>query len=443
MLVKEVKVAAVEKNSLADRAGIQPGDILLSINEMSFTDILEYRFLCNDESVIIEVQKPDGEIKVQEIQNDFQDLGISFETPLIDTARCCQNKCVFCFIDQLAPHMRSSLYFKDDDTRLSLLHGNFVTLTNLSDDEIDNIIFMHLSPIYISVHTTNGELRKKMLHNKRADNLLPRMQKLSDNGIIMRTQIVLCPGLNDGDELEKTLEDLATIQGVENISIVPVGLSKYREGLYPLQPITKEIANQVIDLVLQKQQKFLKMRGERLCHASDEFFIQADRDFPTLQEYGNGVNLEDGVGLVETMIENVNRVVSDMPVIEKRRHVTLISGVSAYPIVQKLCQSICDKCRYLQTDVVAIVNDFFGHGITVTGLLTGQDIIAQLQGRSLGEELLISGAMLQYGEEIFLDDMTCTDVSKALGIPVRVIYEGYNGEPFVEGIIGEPLKNKE
>ncbi len=442
-LVRKVKIAKVESNSLADQAGISAGDVILSINEMSFTDILEYRFLCNDESVLVEVEKPDGDIVVYEIENDYQDLGIEFETPLIDKARRCQNKCVFCFIDQLAPNMRPSLYFKDDDTRLSLLHGNFVTLTNLSDEEIDNIIFMHLSPIYISVHTTNGELRKRMLHNKRADNLLPRMQKLSDNGIVMRTQIVLCPGLNDGKELAKTLMDLSKIEGVENVSVVPVGLSKYREGLYPLKPVDQTVAREVISIIREKQQLFLKTRGDRLCHASDEFYIQAHLPFPTVEEYGNGVNLEDGVGLVETMTENVQRVLSYMPSMQKKRRVTVVSGVSAYEIVKKMCEDIMAKCEGLSVYTAKIVNDFFGHGITVTGLLTGQDIVAQLKGKDLGEELLLSGAMLKHGETVFLDDMSCQDIEKELQVPVRVVYEGYNGEPFVEALLGTSLEKKE
>ena len=437
--MKEIVVNKVEKGSFADSAGIEKGDILLSINEMSFGDILEYRFLCNDESVLVEFEKPTGEVLVTEIVNDYADLGISFSTPLIDDARRCQNKCVFCFIDQLAPDMREPLYFKDDDTRLSLLHGNFVTLTNLSDEEIDNIIFMHLSPIYISVHTTNGELRKTMLCNKRADNLLSRMKKLSDNGIKMRTQIVLCPGLNDGEELSRTLDDLAKIPMVENVSVVPVGLSKFREGLYPLEPVTVDVARDVLMIISQKQEQFLKMRREKLCHASDEFFIKADLPFPSVADYENGVNLEDGVGLVSTMTENVQRVIKSAGPIKTEREVSLVSGVDAYPIVKNLCRALEKKCEGLNVHVYPIVNDFFGHGITVTGLLTGQDLIAQLRGKKLGEELLLSSAMLKYGEKIFLDDVTCEDVARELGVHIRIIYEGYLGEPFVEAILNRPM----
>jgi len=437
--VKEIVVNEVEKGSFADKAGIQKGDILLSINEMSFSDILEYRFLCNDESVLVEFKKPTGEVIVTEVFNDYADLGISFSTPLIDDARRCQNKCVFCFIDQLAPNMREPLYFKDDDTRLSLLHGNFVTLTNLSDEEIDNIIFMHLSPIYISVHTTNGELRKKMLCNKRADNLLPRMKKLSDSGIKMRTQIVLCPGLNDGEELKTTLDDLAKIPMVENVSVVPVGLSKYREGLYPLKPVTEDVAKDVLNIVSQRQAEFLKQREEKLCHASDEFYIKANMPFPSVTDYGNGVNLEDGVGLVSTMTENVQRVIASLDSIKTKREVSLVSGVDAYPIVESLCHELEENCEGLTVHVYPIVNDFFGHGITVTGLLTGQDLIHQLRGKKLGEEILISSAMLKYGEKVFLDDVTCEDVARELGVNIHIIYEGYLGEPFVEAILNRPM----
>ncbi len=441
--MKKIIAAKILEGSLAERAGICPGDAIVSINEMSFGDILEYKFLINDEAVLIELKKPDGEGYVVEIENHYQDLGIEFENPLIDEPRHCNNKCIFCFIDQLPKGLRETLYFKDDDTRLSLLHGNFVTLTNMSDAEIDNIIYMHLSPIYISVHTTNPDLRRQMLHNARAGNLLPRMKKLSDSGIIMRTQLVLCPGINDGAELERTLDDLAGLSGVENISLVPVGLTKHRNGLYPLRAYTRAEAQGVIELCRRKQEEFLRIRGEKLCHASDEFYLLAGWETPSVESYGDGVNLEDGVGLLSVMREGFFETLAQLPPMQKKRSVSIATGVDAYPSIAEYARRLMERCEGLSVCVYPIQNDFFGHGITVTGLLTGGDIIAQLQGKPLGDELLLASCMFRHGESVFLDDKTADDAERALGVKVRIVYDGQFGKPFIEAVLDMSIADKE
>lgn len=441
--MKKIIAAKIQKGSLADEAGICPGDAILSINEMSFSDILEYKYLINDETVLVELETPEGEGYIVEIENNYRDLGIEFENPLIDEPHHCQNKCMFCFIDQLPKGMRETLYFKDDDTRLSLLHGNFVTLTNMSDAEIDNIIYMHLSPIYISVHTTNPDLRRKMLHNRHAGNLLPRMKKLSDSGIRMRTQLVLCPGINDGAELQKTLDDLGKLPGVENISLVPVGLTKYREGLTPLRPYTREEARAVIELCARKQEEFMHLRREKLCHASDEFYLLAEWDTPTVESYGGGVNLEDGVGLLSVMREGFYETLVKLPLMQKQRSVSIATGVDAYPSIAGYAKKLMEQCEGLTVFVYPIVNDFFGHGITVTGLLTGGDIIEQLRGKPLGDELLLASCMLRHGEKVFLDDKTTDDVERALTVPVRIVYDGQFGKPFIEAVLDLDLTDKE
>ena len=441
--MKKIIAAKIKEGSLAEEAGICPGDAIVSINEMSFSDILEYKYLINDETVLIELETPEGDGYAVEIENNYQDLGIEFENPLIDEARHCNNKCMFCFIDQLPGGMRETLYFKDDDTRLSLLHGNFVTLTNMSEAEIDNIIFMHLSPIYISVHTTNPELRQKMLHNRHAGNLLPRMKKLSDSGIRMRTQLVLCPGINDGEELKRTLDDLGKLEGVENISLVPVGLTKYRDGLAPLRAYSKEEAQAVIRLCSRKQEEFLHARGEKLCHASDEFYLLAEWDTPSVDSYGNGINLEDGVGLLSVMREGFYDALAMLPPMKKRRSISIATGVDAYPSIAEYAQKLMERCEGLTVFVYPVVNDFFGHGITVTGLLTGGDIIAQLQGKPLGDELLLASCMLRHGENVFLDDKTTDSVEQALSVPVRIVYDGQYGTPFIEAVLDINLTQKE
>ena len=404
-------VASVEAGSIAEELEITPGDILLEINGNKIEDIFDYQFYTQDEYIEVLVRKPNGEEWELEIEKGYdEDLGISFENGLMDDYRSCHNKCIFCFIDQMPKGMRETLYFKDDDSRLSFLQGNYVTLTNMSEDDISRIIRYHLSPINVSFQTTNPELRCKMLNNRFAGEALEKAWRLADAGITMNGQIVLCKGVNDGKELERSINDLAKYAPtIESVSIVPVGLSKYREGLYELEPFTKEDAIEVIAMVEKYQQEIYERTGLHFIHASDEWYILAGQEMPEEERYDGYLQLENGVGmlrLLQNEFEEAMQEDMEKGRTPKKARLSLATGRLAYPYVQKFCNRMMEVYPQLELMVYPIRNDFFGEMITVSGLLTGQDIKAQLMGQDLGERLLLPQNVLKSAEPVFLDDYT-------------------------------------
>lgn len=428
-------IGAVAEGSIADQLDIEPGDELLSINDTAIEDVFDYHYLTNDEYLTMLVKKPDGEEWELEIEKDLdEDLGITFVNSLMDDYRSCRNKCIFCFIDQMPPGMRDTLYFKDDDSRLSFLQGNYVTLTNMSDHDIDRIIYYHLAPINISFHTTNPELRCQMLHNRFAGDVFPKIRRLADAGIELNGQIVLCKGVNDGKQLERTLGDLeAYMPSLQSVSIVPVGLTKFREGLYPLEPFTAEDAAAVIDQVERWQQYYKEKTGTNRVHCSDEWYLLAGRELPEAERYDGYLQLENGVGMLRLLEEEVSETLSDADMKAEPGSVTIATGYLAAPWIKKLAEKIMAVYDEIKIEVIAIRNDFFGEKITVSGLITGQDLKKQLQGRKLGERLILPCNMLRAGENVFLDDYTVEELEQDLGLPVAVADAG--GRDLVETIL--------
>ena len=435
----DTTIKYVEPDSYAFEAGLKTGDKILSINGNDFYDILEYRYLTAEYEVCLRVEKENGDIEEITIENDYEDLGIEFSNALIDDAKSCRNKCIFCFIDQLPKGMRETVYFKDDDTRLSFLQGNYVTLTNLDDDDLDRLIKMRVSPINISVHTTNPELRVKMLSNKNAGKIYEIMKRFSDNGIYMNTQIVLCRGYNDKEELDRTIADIAKLSPyVESLSVVPVGLTKYREGLCHLEPFDAQSSKEVIDQVEKWQKKLKKEIGTRLVYLSDEFYINAKKQIPKADEYEGFPQIENGVGLVASMQEEFDFALEKVNYKKKQREVSLITGELAYNFIRDLADRLEISCQGLKVNVYPIKNNFFGGGVNVSGLVVGQDIMEQLKDKSLGEKAFIPASMLRAGEDVFLDDTTLCEVEKFLGVPIGVLMS--DGYEFVEQITGEELE---
>ena len=419
-----VVIAKVQPHTPASRAGIQAGETLCSINGHGIRDVLDYRFYMTARKLQVELLGLDGTPRnIQILKGEYDDLGLEFDTYLMDKQQSCKNHCIFCFVDQMPPNMRKSLYFKDDDTRLSFLFGNYVTLTNLTQEDIDRIIKMRISPVNVSVHTTNPQLRVQMMKNPKAATSLDYLKRLCDGGAKINTQLVLCPGINDGAELERTLEDLgAMYPSLQSIACVPVGLTAYREGLYPLEPYTKEEAQQVIDVIDAFSQRFVQEHGVRLAYPSDEFFLKAQRPIPPPEYYGEYNQLENGVGLIALMQQEFGQALEqlDTPP-EPGRRISIATGVAAHPLLSELAQKAMDRCPGLEIRVFRIVNRFFGENITVAGLITAQDLIAQLQGEDLGEQLLIPSVMLRHEQDKFLDDRTIPDVEQALGVPVQTV----------------------
>lgn len=405
------RIADVDYNSPADNAGLKPGDEIIEINGIEIKDYLDFMYASSGEE--IEIKLSDRSVNIY--NEDYMPLGISFDTLLIDKPRSCRNKCVFCFIDQLPKGMRETCYFKDDDYRLSFLQGNYVTLTNMSDEDAERIIRYNLPRVNISVHTTNPELRKKMLHNKRAGEVLKYLKLFADGGLNMNAQIVLCPGYNDKAELDRTLNDLGELgYSMESISIVPVGLSAYREGLDRLTPFNADTAREVIYQTEKWQKRFIERWGTRLVYLGDEFYIMADMPFPSYDDYEGFPQIENGVGLCSSLEYEFREAIKlhgGQPKIKKEK--TIATGVSAYDLIKKLMDMVDGDVR-----VVPIKNHFFGESITVTGLITGGDLINSLEGMSPGSDLLISSAMLRHDEPIFLDNATVADVEKALKVNV-------------------------
>jgi len=428
-------ISSVAPGSIAQEMGIEPGDRLLEVNGKLPEDVFDYRYLMNEEEILVLIRKVNGEEWELEIEKEYEDdLGIEFENGLMDDYRSCRNKCIFCFIDQLPKGMRSTLYFKDDDSRLSFLQGNYLTLTNMSEHDIDRIIQYKLSPINISFQTMNPELRCKMLHNRFAGEIFSKVNRLKDAGIIMNGQIVLCRGVNDGAELERSIRELtAYMPQLESVSVVPVGLTRYRDGLYPLEPFTKEDACEVLDLIHGWQEKLYKEWGNHFIHAGDEWYILAERPIPEEKTYDGYLQLENGVGMVRLLEEEVTQTLAGMAGDDRKIHRTIATGELAAPFLRKHVDAVQKKYPNVDIQVLAIKNEFFGGKITVAGLITGTDLISQLKGKDLGDRLLLTNHMLKSGEPVFLDDVTVDDVQNALQIKVSIVES--SGADFVSSLI--------
>ena len=446
--MKEHIIKTVEAGSIAEEMEMEPGDVLLTINDEEIEDVFDYRFLIKDEYLEVVIRKPDGEEWLLEIEKEYEDdLGIEFENSLMSEYRSCSNKCIFCFIDQMPPGMRETLYFKDDDSRLSFLQGNYITLTNMKEKDVDRIIRMNLAPINISVQTTNPELRCKMLHNRFAGEKLKYLDKLYEGHIEMNGQVVCCKGVNDGEELKRTIEDLAKyLPFMRSVSVVPAGITKFREGLYPLELFTKEEAEEIIDLIESYQQGFYEEFGLHFIHASDEWYITAKRDFPKEERYDGYIQLENGVGMMRLLIDEFEEALKELVNSEKyeqlkkelHRTVTIATGKLTYSTMVSFAEQIEAYFPGLTIHIFGIRNDFFGETITVSGLITGQDLVKQMKekqnaGTELGNTLNIPSNMLRMGEQVFLDDMTVEEVEQALNMRVIPVESG--GKDFLEAII--------
>lgn len=429
-----VEIKSIIANSPAFIAGIRPHDFLISVNNQEIHDVLDYMFYSAETSTTLVILR-NGEKLSFDIQKDeYDDIGLEFETFLMDKKLSCRNKCVFCFIDQMPPGMRESLYFKDDDARLSFLQGNYVTLTNLEQSDIDRIIKMKLN-INVSVHTTNPDLRVKMMHNRFAGEKLKFIYQLAENGIKLNCQIVCCPNLNDGDELRRSLTDLGNLMpNISSMAVVPVGLTKFRKGLFPLTSFTPEKASETIDIIAEFQDVFLEKFGTRTVFPSDEFFIIANRPIPPMEYYEDFPQYENGVGMVRSLIDEFEKAIEVAEWEGGERHVSLATGYSAYGVIKFLAEMAEKHFPLLKCDVYRIRNDFFGETITVAGLITAQDLIAQLKGKDLGDNLIISSSMVRRDSTEFLDDLTIKDVENALNVKIRhVPNDGYE---FLDAIMG-------
>ncbi len=435
-----VTITDVLPGSRADRAGARAGDILISINGHAIADVLDYRFYLAERHVTLLLHRGEELVTLEIAKGEYDDIGLDFATPLMDGKHCCANRCVFCFIDQLPRGMRDTLYFKDDDSRLSFLHGNYITLTNLSDHDIDRIIEMHISPVNVSVHTTNPALRCDMMKNKRAGKTLAYLRRLADAGIAICGQIVLCRGLNDGAELDRSMRELAELApALRSVSIVPAGLTKYREGLYPLEPFTAAEAAAVIAQVDAFAEGCRERLGTRLFFCSDEFYLEAGLPLPGDEFYEDYSQIENGVGLLTSLATEVDvelRFIEDvLPEAALPRRITVATGEAAYATIRALADRVMAAAPGLDVEVVAIRNDFFGELINVAGLLTGRDIAAQLTGRDLGDALLLPAVTLRAEGDLFLDDMTPAALSETLGgIPLRFVKN--DGAAFVAALLG-------
>ncbi len=431
-----VVISDVEKGSYAHKARIKKGDVLLSINGEIITDVLDYRFYQNGERLLLEISGANGRVRKVKIKKpEFDEIGLVFDTYLMDEKRPCKNKCIFCFIDQLPKGLRETLYFKDDDSRLSFLFGNYITLTNITEHEVERIIKMHISPVNISVHTTNPELRVKMMTNKNAGAVLSVIDRFNDAGIAMNCQLVLCPGYNDDAELERSLADLTSRENIKCIASVPVGLTDHREGLTPLKPFDRETAGEVIDIIDRFGDMCFEKYGERRVYAADEFYLLAKREIPDAEYYGEFLQLENGVGLWALLKSEAESALKEIPSnCVCNRHISVATGVAAYPLISDIARRCCEKAEGLSVDVYAIRNDFFGNKITVSGLVTATDIIKQIGGKDLGSALLIPKTMLRSEGDMFLDSITVDELIKEIGTDVLPVDN--DAYELVHGIIG-------
>ena len=422
--------------SIAEEVGIEVNDVLLSINGEKINDIIDFRFLSDDEELLLEIEKKNGEIWEIEVEKDYgEELGIEFGGGIMDKAKRCSNNCMFCFIDQLPKGMRKTLYFKDDDSRLSFLQGNFVTLTNMKEEDIDRIIRYRISPINISVHTTNPELRVKMLNNRFAGNIMTRMRRLAEAGITMHAQIVCIPDVNDGEELKRTILDLYELYPqVNNVAVVPIGITKHREKLQKLTTFTEETSRETIKMVNELQKRFYKEVSEPFVRLSDEFYIVAKEEVPGAEFYNGYPQIEDGVGVTRCFIENINDSLEDLDT-DSRGSYSIVTGALAYDEVKKAADKITAKNPNIHIDVYKIINNFFGDTITVAGLLTGTDIVDQIKDKIKTPYLFMADNMFRRGYElapealIMLDDMTVVDIERELN--VKVIPCDFAGENLI------------
>ena len=438
MKEKKIIIESVLSGSIAEEAGIEKGDALVSISGEKVKDIFDYRFLIADESLLLEIQKQDGELWEIEIEKDeYEDLGIEFENSMLDDAKSCTNQCIFCFIDQLPKGMRQTLYFKDDDSRLSFLMGNYITLTNMREEDIDRIIKYKMSPINVSIHTTNPDLRVFMLKNKFAGKVMPKVKRLVDSGITVNCQIVLCLGINDGKELDRTISEMSELYpGIGSISIVPVGITKYRSGLEPLIPFNRNASLEVIRQVEKWQKAFLDKVGSRMIYLADEFYIMAGQKIPEYEEYEDFPQIENGVGLIAQLKHEFDEFLSNLKPFTRvqNRQVSIATSVSAYEYIREMALAVENKVEKLKVNIYEIKNHFFGENVTVAGLLTGSDLVAQLKEKDLGHELLISRSMLKMDEDILLDDYNIRMLEDQLSVKVTPVKT--TGKDFVEKILG-------
>ena len=480
MKLKEHKIDGIEPGSIAEEMGIEAGDVLLEVNGKPIQDVFDYHFLINDVLLTLLIRKPNGEEWELEIEKDYyEDPGIVFENGLMDDYKSCYNKCIFCFIDQMPPNMRETLYFKDDDSRLSFLQGNYVTLTNMKDEDVERIIRYKLAPINVSVHAMNPELRCEMLHNRFAGEALDKIRRFYEGEIEMNGQIVLCKGVNDGAELERSIKELSDyLPYMQSLSVVPVGLTKFREGLYPLKPFEKEDAKEVLKIIHKWQKICYEKHGTHFVQASDEWYLLAEEPFPPEENYDGYIQLENGVGMIpllesefdqcladeleeqdmyseesddlksiETKNEKLNelemdfRKNDDSETVEAeienrtyRRVVSIATGKSAAGLMRRLAGKFMKQHPDIKVIVYQIRNDFFGEMITVSGLLTGKDLKAQLTGQELGDMLLLSSNVLRMGEEVFLDDVTLTELENALQVPIHIVKS--DGQCLYDGMLG-------
>lgn len=441
-------IDSVEPGSIAYELEIEKGDVLLSVNDTPIEDVFDYRYLIQDSNIVLLIKKSDGEEWEYEIEKDpDEDLGIVFDNGLMDEYRRCCNKCIFCFIDQMPPGMRETLYFKDDDSRLSFLQGNYITLTNMSEHDIDRIIKYRLSPINISFQTTDPELRCKMLNNRFAGQALEKVSRLYEAGITMNGQIVLCKGINDGDNLKRSFDDLLQLAPVlQSVSVVPVGLTKYRDNLFQLEPFEKEDALEVLGIIDEYRNKAYKLHGIHLFHASDEFYLLAERALPAAFEYDGYLQIENGVGMLRSMLdenreyfEKVAELISNGKIVPSkvRKSITVATGFLAYESICEAFSLYCEVFSGLEVTIIPIRNDFFGEKITVAGLVTGRDLINQLKGRIESEVLWIPSCMLKADAPIFLDDVSLEEVENALQVQVDIVKS--NGLKLYETIMEEVI----
>ena len=438
-------ISDVCEGSPAEFAGIKKGDVFLTLNGEEIEDIFDYRYKILVPHIDITVLRGDETLSFSFDKDEDEDVGLEFENGLMDEYRRCRNNCIFCFIDQMPPGMRETLYFKDDDQRLSFLQGNYVTLTNLSDKDVDRIIKYRMEPINISFQTTNPELRCMMLHNRFAGESLKIADRLFEAGIVMNGQIVLCKGVNDGAELKRTIEDLTKYLPVlESVSVVPVGLSKYRDGLYPLEPFEKEDAEAVIDLIESYQKKAYAEHGLHFIHASDEWYILAGREMPEAERYDGYLQYENGVGMIRLMTDEFmeafekDRLKGLRKALMKKYECTIVTGRLAYPYIKRFADMVTAEYPKIKIDVVAIRNDFFGERITVSGLLTGGDIMAQLKEHGYYKEVLLPRNVLKADEDIFLDDVKLTELEDALQVKCKIVQSSGRGMLF--SMMGRKLK---
>ena len=435
-------ITGIVPGSIADELGVGAGDRLLSINGQEIEDIFDYQFYSEDEELLLLIEKPDGEQWELEIEKDADEqIGLEFDSGLMDEYRSCRNKCIFCFIDQMPEGMRDTLYFKDDDSRLSFLQGNYVTLTNMSDHDIERIIRYRLEPINISFQATNPELRCRMLNNRFAGDALRKVDRLFAGGIEMNGQIVLCKGINDGEELERSIRDLTRyLPLLKSVSVVPVGLTRFREGLCPLEPFTKEDARQVLEMIHRWQKEIFDRYGLHFIHAGDEWYLLAGEEIPEEERYDGYLQLENGVGMLRLLFNEFREAFDRAEGDHEKRSLSIATGQLAYPYIRRMAEKLQEKYPATEIRVYAVRNDFFGERITVSGLVTAQDMIAQLKDKELGDRLLIPCNMLKADEDVFLDDYTVGQVADALQVPAVIVKS--SGQDFVDAVLDSEKKER-